>query len=78
MRPSMSSSPARFPISRPSPTWPARHLVAGGVLVAMKGVHPNEELAQLPAGIEVVATPALQVPGLDAARHLIIMRKRDR
>jgi len=50
------------------------HLADGGVILAMKGVHPDEELAELPAGIEVVATPSLDVPGLDGARHLIIMR----
>jgi 16S rRNA (guanine527-N7)-methyltransferase len=51
----------------------ARHLAPGGRLVAMKGVHPDEELAQLPPGISVVAAPALDVPGLDAERHLIVM-----
>ena len=51
----------------------ARHLAAGGQLVAMKGVFPDEEVAQLPAGIRVVAAPALAVPGLPAERHLIIM-----
>jgi len=52
----------------------ARHLAPGGVLVAMKGVHPQEEIAELPAGIAVVATPSLTVPGLGAARHLIVMQ----
>ena len=52
----------------------ARPLVApGGRLIAMKGVYPNEELAQLPAGIGVTATPALHVPGLEGDRHLVIM-----
>jgi len=51
------------------------HLAPGGVLVAMKGVHPVEEIAHLPREFIVVATPALTVPGLDAARHLIIMRR---
>ena len=54
----------------------AHHVAPGGMLVAMKGVHPDEELAELPADIEVLATPALTVPGLDAARHLIFMRVR--
>jgi 16S rRNA (guanine527-N7)-methyltransferase len=51
----------------------ARHLAPGGRLVAMKGVHPDEELAQIPPGLRVVATPALTVPGLDAERHLVIL-----
>ena len=42
----------------------------------MKGVHPDEELAQLPDAIEVLGVPMLRVPGLDAARHLVLMRPR--
>jgi 16S rRNA (guanine527-N7)-methyltransferase len=52
----------------------ARHVVPGGHLYAMKGVLPDEEMAALPPSIEVIATPALQVPGVDAGRHLIVMR----
>ncbi|MGH3414562.1 MAG: RsmG family class I SAM-dependent methyltransferase, partial [Marmoricola sp.] len=52
------------------------HLAPGGMLAAMKGVHPDEEIALLPPRFEVLATPALDVPGLDAARHLILMRRR--
>ena len=55
----------------------ARHLAANGVLAAMKGVHPDEELVDLPPAFVVVAKPALTVPGLDAARHLILMQHRD-
>jgi 16S rRNA (guanine527-N7)-methyltransferase len=52
----------------------AGHLVApGGRMIAMKGVYPHEELAHLPADVRVVDSPALEVPGLDAARHLVIM-----
>jgi 16S rRNA (guanine527-N7)-methyltransferase len=57
-------------------TTSARHLAAGGRLVAMKGVYPDEELAQLPPSIGVAATPVLAVPGLDAQRHLIVMERR--
>ena len=42
----------------------------------MKGVHPDEEIAELPADIAVVAAPKLDVPGLDAARHLILIMRR--
>ena len=45
-----------------------------GLFYAMKGQLPEDELVALPAGFEVKATHALQVPGLDAARHLIIVR----
>ena len=33
-------------------------------------------IANLPADITVIATHALAVPGLDAARHLIVMQRR--
>jgi len=52
-----------------------RHLAADGRLVAMKGVRPDEEIAQLPSGVRIVATPALTIPGLDAARHLVVMER---
>ncbi len=52
----------------------ARHLAAHGRLFAMKGVHPDEELALLPPEVVVLATPALKVPGLDATRHLVVMQ----
>jgi 16S rRNA (guanine527-N7)-methyltransferase len=52
----------------------AKRLVApGGRMIAMKGVYPHEELAHLAADVRVVAAPALKVPGLDGARHLVIM-----
>jgi len=54
----------------------ARHLAPQGVLAAMKGVHPDEELAALPADIEVLGVPAVHVPGLAADRHLVLMRPR--
>jgi 16S rRNA (guanine527-N7)-methyltransferase len=53
----------------------ARHLAPHGLLVAMKGVHPDEELAELPSEFTVTAKPVLAVPGLDAARHVIVMRR---
>ncbi len=53
----------------------ARHLADGGQLVAMKGVYPDEEIAQLPPDIRVVASPALKVPGLAGERHLIVMER---
>lgn len=48
------------------------HLVAeGGTLLAMKGVHPYEEIAQLPAGWRIAGVTPLQVPGVEGARHLV-------
>ncbi len=52
------------------------HLVApGGALYAMKGVHPADELSALPAGWQLSAVHALHVPGLDAARHLLVIER---
>ena len=50
-------------------------LVPGGCLVAMKGVYPHEEMADLPPGIGVTRTPSLRVPGLEGERHLVIMER---
>ncbi len=43
--------------------------------LAMKGVHPNEELAALPADFRVEAEHALAVPGCQGQRHLLILRR---
>ena len=52
-----------------------RHLLApGGRWLAMKGVRPDDELKALPADITVEAIIPLNVPGLDAERHLIILK----
>ena len=56
-------------------TAAARHLAPRGKLFAMKGVHPDEELAHLPQEFSVLASVVLKVPGVDAARHLIIMQR---
>lgn len=53
----------------------AAQLAPNGVLVAMKGVHPDEEIAALPPDMRVLAAPALTVPGLGATRHLVVMRR---
>jgi len=51
-----------------------RHLLKpGGRWLAMKGLYPNEEIAQLPAGVKVSADHVLVVPGLEASRHLIVL-----
>jgi 16S rRNA (guanine527-N7)-methyltransferase len=45
----------------------------GGVLLAMKGTVPEDEIAALPTGWRVRATHAMAVPGLDAERHLVVV-----
>ena len=52
-----------------------RHLRApDGSWVAMKGVVPQSEIDALPDDIECTAIVPLDVPGLDAERHLILMK----
>lgn len=52
----------------------AGRLVApGGVLAAMKGIYPYEELALLPADWRVKETIAIKVPGLRAERHWVVL-----
>jgi 16S rRNA (guanine527-N7)-methyltransferase len=51
-----------------------RHLLKpGGRWLAMKGLMPHEEIASLPDWVRVSANNALVVPGLEAARHLIVL-----
>ena len=51
-------------------------LAEGGVWMAMKGQHPADEIAALPADIEVFAIEPLTVPGLGAERCIVWMRPR--
>lgn len=52
-----------------------RHLCRpGGVLAAMKGVYPHEELVQLTPEARLEHVLPLDVPGLKAARHLVLLR----
>jgi len=46
-----------------------------GVLLAMKGVYPADEIAALPAGWTVTAAHPLRVPGVTGERHLIEVRR---
>lgn len=52
----------------------AGHLIApGGRFLLMKGRHPAQELEALPLDFRAVDTVALDVPDLDAERHLAIL-----
>lgn len=54
----------------------AGHLCApGGRLLAMKGAYPTEELEGLPEGWRVEAVHRLDVPGLEAERHLVVLAR---
>jgi len=52
----------------------AGHLVApGGRLIAMKGVHPFDEIARVPPTHRVSQVLELTVPGLEARRHAVFL-----
>jgi 16S rRNA (guanine527-N7)-methyltransferase len=51
----------------------ARLLAPGGTIAAMKGVHPHDEIERLPAGFRVREVLKLEVPLLDAERHLVFV-----
>lgn len=54
----------------------AGHLLApGGRLLAMKGIHPHDEIARLPAGWHLAECIPLGVPGLAVQRHLIVIER---
>lgn len=55
--------------------WSGHLLAPGGRFIALKGVLPQEEIVRLPAGWQVTATQALQVPGMEAERHLIFIKR---
>ena len=58
-------------------TWSAHLLAPDGRFVAMKGVMPSAEIDALPSGWRIAASERLQVPGLDAERHLVIIERSD-
>ena len=56
--------------------WSSKALSPAGVWMAMKGKHPIEELAALPGDVEVFHVEQLRVPGLDAERCVVWLRKK--
>ena len=50
-----------------------RLCAAHGTVAAMKGLYPHEELAQLPDGFKLRGVVPLQVPGMRAERHLVLL-----
>lgn len=52
-----------------------RHVAPQGRLVAMKGRRPDEEVARLPAPWRVACLERVEVPGLDAERHIVVMER---
>ena len=54
--------------------WSVQALAPQGVWLAMKGRHPEDELAALSPGVQVFHVEQLKVPGLDAERCLIWLK----
>ena len=55
-----------------------KHLLAArGKFLAMKGLLPEAEIAALPAGFTVVASHPLVIPGVNATRHVLDIRRTD-
>lgn len=55
--------------------WGGHLLSANGRWLALKGRFPQDELDNLPDGFEIEAIHRLQVPALDAERHLVIIKR---
>ncbi|MFI4939266.1 MAG: 16S rRNA (guanine(527)-N(7))-methyltransferase RsmG [Burkholderiales bacterium] len=56
-------------------SWSGHLLADGGQFIALKGVVPTDEMARLPEGWKVTEVRPLQVPGLQAERHLVFIMK---
>ncbi len=54
--------------------WSRTALASHGIWLAMKGKHPDVELAELPKDVQVIHVEPLKVPGLDAGRCIVWMR----
>ena len=54
----------------------SNHLCATqGRILIMKGKHPEQELAAVPAHYKVMDVHAVRVPGLNAKRHLVVITR---
>ncbi len=55
-----------------------QHLLpVGGILLAMQGQAPTDTNLSLPAGISLLRTIPLHVPGLNASRHVTELEKKE-
>lgn len=55
--------------------WSVGAMAEQGVWLGMKGKHPADEMAALPASVNVFHVEPLRVPGLDAERCIVWMRR---
>jgi 16S rRNA (guanine527-N7)-methyltransferase len=54
--------------------WSGHVLAEGGQFIALKGTAPAEERERLPEPWKVQKLESLEVPGLDAERHLVFIK----
>ncbi|QUX97978.1 16S rRNA (guanine(527)-N(7))-methyltransferase RsmG [Marinomonas sp. CT5] len=47
-----------------------------GNFLAMKGVYPSEEIAALPKEVDLVSVEPLNVPNVQAERHMVVMTRK--
>ena len=55
--------------------WSAHFIDDSGAFLAMKGLYPSDEIAEMSNEFSVADAIELNVPGSEAKRHLIIIRK---
>lgn len=55
-------------------TWSRQALKPTGCWMAMKGQHPEQEIAQLPSWADMFHVEQLKVPGLDAQRCVVWLK----
>lgn len=55
--------------------WSGHLLEEGGQMIALKGQAPTEEIARLPAGWQMQKLEPITVPGMDAQRHLVFIKR---
>jgi 16S rRNA (guanine527-N7)-methyltransferase len=56
--------------------WGGHLLAPNGRWLALKGRFPDDELATVPDAFEIEKTIKLNVPGLDAERHLVVLKRK--
>ena len=55
--------------------WSGHLLEEGGQMIALKGQVPTEEIARLPAEWQMQKLEQISVPGMDAQRHLVFIKR---
>lgn len=57
-------------------TWTLPLPKDDGNFLAMKGVYPHDEIAALPAEVTVLSVEPLNVPTIQAERHMVVMTRK--